>query len=66
MTTMKFTTNHNEFFKEWRAGEIRILKDVCANTFHPYQIQKFDGKHWFKICACRTLAEAKAKCEINK
>lgn len=56
---MKFKTNHSEFIKEWRSGDVRILKEVYAKTFYPYQVQKFDGTVWTKVRAFRTLNEAK-------
>lgn len=56
---MKFTTNHNKFFKEWNAGTVRILNDVYANVFYHYEVQKFAGDRWIKVQAFRTLAEAK-------
>ena len=56
---IKFTTNHSQFFKEWRCGNVRILKDVFGKTFYPYTVQTFDGTVWEKVRAFRTLAEAK-------
>lgn len=56
---MKFKTNHSEFFKEWRSGDVRILKDVNAKTFYSYQVQKFDGTVWTKVRAFHSLSEAK-------
>ena len=60
---MKFTTNHTEFFKEWRCGEIRILKDVCSKAFYPYSVQKFNGRTWDAVKSFHTLAEAKNAAE---
>ena len=56
---MKFTTNHNKYFKEWKNGTVRILNDVYANVFYDYEVQQFDGRCWKKVRAFRTLAEAK-------
>lgn len=56
---MKFTTNHNKYFKEWRSGDVRILNDVYANVFYHYEVQKHEGNRWVKVKAFRTLAEAK-------
>jgi hypothetical protein len=56
---MKFKTNHNKFFKEWRSGDVRILNDVYANVVYHYEVQKFDGTRWVKVRSFRTLAEAK-------
>lgn len=56
---MKFTTNHNKYFKEWRCGDLRILNDVYANTFYRYELQRHDGVRWAKVRSFHTLAEAK-------
>lgn len=56
---MKFKTNHSRFFKEWRSGDVRILKDVNAKTFYGYEVQTFDGTCWVKIRSFHTLTEAK-------
>lgn len=41
---MKFKTNHSEFFKEWRIGNVRILNDIHAKVFLRYSVQTFDGR----------------------
>ena len=56
---MKFKTNHDKYFKEWKAGNVRILNDVYANVFYHYEVQKYNGTCWVKIRSFRTLAEAK-------
>ncbi len=56
---MKFKTNHSRFFKEWRCGDVRILKDVFGKVFLPYSVQKFDGTVWTVVRSFRTFAEAK-------
>ena len=60
---MKFTTNHNEFFKEWRSGDVRILNDIHAKVFFHYSVQTFDGTRWNAVKSFRTLAEAKKAAE---
>lgn len=56
---MKFKTNHNKFFKEWRSGDFRILNDVYANTFYHYEVQRFEGDRWVKVRSFLKLSEAK-------
>ena len=60
---MKFKTNHSEFFKEWRIGNVRILNDIHANVFLRYSVQTFDGRCWTPVKFFRTLAEAKKAAE---
>lgn len=56
---IKFQTNHNKYFKEWKYGNVRVLNDVYANVFYHYGVQKYDGTRWVMIKSYRTLAEAK-------
>lgn len=56
---MKFKTNHSKYYKEWRCGDVRVLKDVYAKVFYHYAVEKFDGTRWVVIRYFRTLAEAK-------
>lgn len=60
---MKFKTNHSRYFKEWSLGKVRILKDVYAKTFYPYQVQRYEIDRWVNIRAFRTLADAKEAAE---
>lgn len=60
---MKFKTNHSRYFKEWSLGKVRILKDVYAKTFYPYQVQRYEVDRWVNIRAFRTLADAKEAAE---
>lgn len=60
---MKFTTNHTEFFKEWRSGNVRILNDTHAKVFYRYSVETFDGRCWNAVKSFRTLAEAKKAAE---
>lgn len=55
---MKFTTHHTEFFKEWRCGHVRILRDT-VDKMALYQLQAFNGTTWTTVKKCRTLKEAK-------
>lgn len=60
---MKFKTNHSRYFKEWSLGKVRILRDVYAKTFYPYQVQRYEVDRWVNIRAFRTLADAKEAAE---
>ena len=59
MRNLKFETNHGEFFKEWKCGNVRILNDIHAKVFYHYEVQVFNGKTWDRVTKYRTLAEAK-------
>ena len=61
---MKFEISSGRFFKEWRMGNVRILKDVAAGKFARYSVQAYDGRCWNEVSRYRTLAEAKAAVEL--
>ena len=61
---MKYKTDHNSTFKCWIAGDIRIVKDVWANTLYKYSVQTWAGDRWKKEHSFRTLADAKKAVEI--
>lgn len=56
---IKFQTNNSEFFKEWKYGDLRILRDVKAKTLYPYRVDKFNGKTWDTIGNYQTLGDSK-------
>ena len=61
---MKYKTEHDSTFKRWIAGDIRIVKDVWANTTYKYAVQTWAGDRWKEEHRFRTLADAKKAVEI--
>lgn len=55
----RFTTNHSKYIKEWKLGNVRILKETADKCFLPYGVHQFNGRSWSLVKLFHTLAEAK-------
>lgn len=55
----RFITNHSEYIKEWRLGNVRILKETADKCFLSYRVHQFNGKSWSLVKVFHTLPEAK-------